>query len=773
MGGSEARPPSWPRHLIVRTCGSKVYKGQNLSEALRKSFSRQLTLNCVQHPLDSKNPAACSCPTMHTYTLIVTEKPDAAKRIANALDSKHQPQRHLQNGIPYYTAQRNRQLVIVPAIGHLYTITQKRKNSGYPVFEYQWLPRYRAEKKARQTKPWIDAIAKLSQNADMFIDACDYDIEGSLIGYNILKHACNEKHLTAKRMKYSTLTEEELIESYENPLPSLDFPSIEAGQTRHEADWLYGINLSRALTTAYKKQGKRYQILSTGRVQGPALKFLTTREKAITNFKPTAYWQIEANIQIGNRTLKATHAQNPTKTKTLADTILGKCRGKDGYVEKVETRQYALKPPFPFDLGTLQTEAYHFFGYNPKHTLDIAQKLYLNALISYPRTSSQQLPSTINYRAILQNISRARQYRNLTSMLLRQSTLKPTNGPKTDSAHPAIHPTGKRTSDDLSTHESNLLDLIIRRFLATFSENATMRTVTATINISDEHFLLKGNHTTAEGWILFYQPYFRTQENPLPLLQEGQQVLNEAVTSQRNYTKPPSRYNPSTLLRKMEQAGIGTKTTRANIIQTLYDRKYIQNENIQPTDLGTKITEILQEQCPTIVSTKLTRQIEDQMTQLQDHTETRENILQTTIQILKPVTATLKQNEEAIGKQLQTAMQRMTTQQRLIGKCPNCKTGNLIIVYSKTTHKRFIGCTNYFKHTCNTSSPLPQKGSIKPTHRKCPTCQWPTIQARTLTNHPWILCVNPTCPTKQKRKAAPTSTLKPGKTIDALRGKSI
>lgn len=268
---------------------------------------------------------------MQKYTLIITEKPDAAQRIAAALDNKQQPQRGTQNGIPYYTCQRDKQLIIVPALGHLYTVTQQKRGSNYPTFDFHWTPRYKAEKKAKHTKHWLEAITKLAENADTFIDACDYDIEGSLIGYNILKHACNGKEQTAKRMKYSTLTIEELTKSYEQPLPHLDFPLIEAGQTRHEVDWLYGINLTRALTTAYKKHTQKYRTLSTGRVQGPTLKFLTTKEKTITNFTPTAYWQIKAKIQINQETLEAQHEktqsqqkpkqpQSPTNAKEKTDT---------------------------------------------------------------------------------------------------------------------------------------------------------------------------------------------------------------------------------------------------------------------------------------------------------------------------------------------------------------------------------------------------------------------------------------------------------------------
>ncbi|MGD8545089.1 MAG: toprim domain-containing protein, partial [Candidatus Bathyarchaeota archaeon] len=186
---------------------------------------------------------------MGKYTLIITEKPDAAKRIASALNEEGKVKKIEDNGVPYYKAERDEEMIIVPALGHLYTIAEERKGRNYyPVFNFKWVPRYTAERGAKQIRTWIETISKLSKEADMFIDACDYDIEGSVIGYCILKYACDNKEKVAKRMKYSTLTEKELEKSYEDLLPELDFGLIEAGDTRHEVDWLYGVNLSRALT---------------------------------------------------------------------------------------------------------------------------------------------------------------------------------------------------------------------------------------------------------------------------------------------------------------------------------------------------------------------------------------------------------------------------------------------------------------------------------------------------------------------------------------------
>ena len=252
---------------------------------------------------------------MQKYTLIITEKPDAANRIATALDTKGKPQKQNKNGVPYYQAYRNGEIVVVPALGHLYTITSKQK--GYPVFDYHWVPLYLAKKGASRIRTWLKVISDLARDAESFVDGCDFDIEGSIIGYTILKYACGEKQHTAKRMKYSTLTTEELQEAYKHLLPKLDFALVEAGLTRHEIDWLYGINLSRALTTAAKEFSGRYATLSTGRVQGPALKFLEDREKEIQTFVPTPYWKLTAKLAIGDLNINAEYLKtfgNPQRS---------------------------------------------------------------------------------------------------------------------------------------------------------------------------------------------------------------------------------------------------------------------------------------------------------------------------------------------------------------------------------------------------------------------------------------------------------------------------
>lgn len=690
---------------------------------------------------------------MQTYTLIITEKPDAAQRIAEALDKEGKPTRTEQKTVPYFTLNRDKPIIIVPALGHLYTIIQEHgRRNQYPVFNYKWAPRHEAEKNAERIKTWIQVITQLAENADAFIDACDYDIEGALIGYTILKYACGNKDQTATRMKYSTLTKEELEKSYAQQMPHLDFGMIEAGRTRHEIDWLYGINLSRALTIAAKQATGTYTTLSTGRVQGPTLSFLVARERTINSYVPTPYWTITAQIEAQGANYPVDYQERILEQKAEADAVVEACANRDGTVEKIEEKTTQIPPPTPFDLGTLQSEAYNLFGYTPRRTSQISEHLYLDALISYPRTSSQKLPAAINYNAILNGLNHETAYKPHTQELLTKDSLKPHEGPKEDPAHPSIYPTGNRPTRALEEPERKIWDLVIRRFLAVFGEPSIKQSITANINVNGHTFFLRGRHVLKEGWMKPYKPYIRSEEVLLPRIKEGEVVKLSKITREDKFTNPPPRYNPSSLLKQMEADGIGTKATRADIIETLYRRRYITEERITVTDLGNNVTEVLRKHASPVTSVKLTRDLEEKMERIQASLEKRENVLIEAVERLKPVLTEMKQHETTIGQALSEAVKKARMQERIVGTCPNCQTGKLIIIFSKRTGKRFIGCTNYFTNACKTSFPLPQRGTVKPTGRTCKTCGWPLIFVRMPGKRPWNLCINPNCPKKEERR---------------------
>ena len=223
--------------------------------------------------------------------LIITEKPQAAMKIAYAL-AEDSPVAKRVGKITYYEFERgSKKILVACAVGHLFSLFQKEK--GFPVFELEWKPSY-TKKGSEYTKQYLDVIKQLASRASKYVIACDYDIEGEVIGLNVMRFALNQSD--ANRMKFSTLTKQDIVEAYENQMEHIDWGLAYAGETRHYLDWLYGINLSRALMAAIKKAGS-FAILSVGRVQGPALSFIVKKEKEILSFKSRPYWQISLSVK--------------------------------------------------------------------------------------------------------------------------------------------------------------------------------------------------------------------------------------------------------------------------------------------------------------------------------------------------------------------------------------------------------------------------------------------------------------------------------------------
>src|SRR2546425_97299 len=696
------------------------------------------------------------------YTLVVCEKPDAARRIAHALGISSLKEIGGQPPVFSVTDRNNQQFVVCSAIGHLYGLVDaKRNRSVYPVFDVRWAPILK--KTATRSEQIIKTIALLSQKATRLVHACDYDQEGEVIGYNILQYACNNKYENSLRAKFSTLTDEEIRNSFDNLLkPSKGL--AEAGRSRHMIDFIYGVNLSRALTQSFKvsNDGKRYCNLSIGRVQGPTLAFVVDREMEIRKHVPEPYWTIFAEFEKDGHVIKANYYQQKISTLFQATSIVNTCKDQDGRIAKIEKQKVTLKAPTPFNLSDLQKEAYRVFRFSPSYTLSIAEKLYIAALISYPRTSSQKLPISINYKKVISRLSKiGYSYTNLATTLLEKDHLTPNEGSKSDPAHPAIYPTGEKPKGKLDGVELKLFDLIIRRFLATFGDPPISEHTTVTILVKDEHiFKVDGRKMLYEGWMNIYKPYINSIGIELPELHEGDIMRNVAVTMDKKFTQPPPRFNQASLLEEMEKENIGTKATRSEIISTLFKRNYIASTTngrggIEATEIGLQIIQSMRKYVPSIVSTDLTKSMEEQLEEIESGKARSTLVIENAIDKLKGTMITFKEKEIEIGRQITDAVlisqNKQQLQQTVLGTCPVCIKGVLKIIRSKVTKKRFVGCSNYFSGTCKATAPLPQKGSIKTTGKMCALCRWPVLRTIYAAKHSWEFCINKQCPSKKQQ----------------------
>ena len=683
------------------------------------------------------------------YTLVICEKPDAARRVAEALSSGA-PETFSVRGVPAFRLKEasGRRYVVCAAMGHLYGISDTVKDRRvYPALDLEWFPLGELSKKAAKViSSRIRAIRSLSDEATEFVNACDFDIEGETIGYNILRYACGQKESSALRAKFSALTKEEIVEAFKGRLGSTN-GLARAGRLRHAIDFVWGVNLSRALSESLRT-GYRFRTVSIGRVQGPMLNFIVEKEIAVRTFVPTPYWTVRGSFRWGDVIFEAKHSSAPiVPTRHAAEKVKAACEGRVGVVSLVARRTFSQRPPPPYNLADLQKEAFKLLGYAPSKTLQIAERLYLAAMISYPRTASQRLPK-LDYGRLLSRIAAIPGYSDFVAEVVSRGPLHPMEGPGTDPAHPAVYPTGESARRPLAVEERRLFDLVVRRFISCFGEDAIREASSVDISVGGHEFRIGETKVLVPGWMKPMMGWRETDDVPMrtSALREGDTVAVEAVTIEEHLRLHSARYNQATLLEKMEKEGIGTKATRADIISTLLDRGYVAGETLIPTELGFALVETMREHCPQIISTDLTRDIEAHLEKVEGPGEFGWEFLDGMLSSLLTQVGEVRLHEGEIALRMRGSLSEEALGRTVLGRCPMCKEGNLWVVRSRMSGKRFVGCTNYPKG-CRASAPLPQRGAIRAASKACGSCGWPVVYVR-LGRRPWRLCVNDRCPRK-------------------------
>lgn len=672
------------------------------------------------------------------YELIVTEKPQAALKISSALGVS--TKREIVRGVPYYEVDRNgKKIIVACAVGHLFTLKQNTPGSSVPVFDISWVPNYMV-RKGDFTKKYYDTLLKLAKNAGSITVATDFDVEGEVIGKNVVKLICNQKD--ANRMKFSTLTTKELNEAYEKKSSHLNWGQAVAGESRHYLDWFYGINLSRALMNAIKTTGK-FKIMSIGRVQGPALKLIVDKEREINEFKEEPYWQLFIELDEPKIELKCTKDFFDKKELDSLKEIVG----EKVNVETKKTTQNVSPNP-PFDLTSLQTESYKLFGITPSNTLKAAQSLYLAGLISYPRTSSQKLPSSVDYKSILETLK----IRYKVSKLITKDT--PLEGKKSDPAHPSIYPTGNKQI--LSGYEEKVYDLIVKRFLALFCDDAIIDRKRISTKFENLTFSTSGYHIRKKSWMEFYP--VKSNEKEIPDVKGEKTVAKKRI--EEKVTLPPKRFSPASILSELEKRNLGTKATRASILETLFDRGYVKGKSIEATPLGMSLIETLEKYSPIIIDENLTRELQDEMDEIVETSEkTTPELLEKEDKILDKAKGAIveiakefEKKENLIGRELVSARAEQIEKEReenTLNLCPVCKKNKLRITYSPKNRKFFIACSGYPK--CKNTYSLPPYGKITQPGKNCEKCGFPLLMTLQKGKRPWIFCFNTDCETNKKR----------------------
>src|SRR5215211_2072516 len=586
------------------------------------------------------------------YSLVICEKPNVANRIAIALGTSEIKKTKIKGNIVFdVLTKENTRYVILSSKGHLYGLKNTKRGKIFPIFDIYWAPISNSHNK--NSKNVIELISRFAKDTDTFIHACDYDQEGELIGYNILELVCEKAYGNSHRAKLSTLTTDDINKSFIT-LEKTNRNMAYAGMFRHLLDYIYGINFSMAISRAIKIKN-RYSYLTVGRVQTPTLKFIVDRDLQINYFIPVPFWSIKAHFKKDDEVFVFFFEKKRIDTLKQANYIINQCNSKNGIVNKINIYKEYLKPLHPFNIGDLQKESFRLFKYSPIYTLSIAESLYLKALISYPRTNSQILPVSINYRKILNDLEKvSEEYQRYVTILLNQNKLYPNNGIKNDPAHPAIYPTGIKPIN-LNSAELKVYDLIVKRFFTSFGETAIFKKTKIDILVDDSFLFNK----------------------------------------ESKLTEPPIYFNYSSLLSKMESEEIGTKSTRGNIIELLIRRDYVtvhNYNNIKSNDLGILLIEFMKKNLPIIISTDLTRSLEHYLADIEGGIIDRIFILNSIITDLINSMYNI-QKIECISP-IEHPVVR-SNNLMLIAACPVCKKGKFQIIRSKKTKKRFISCSGY------------------------------------------------------------------------------
>src|SRR3990170_2782783 len=582
------------------------------------------------------------------------------------------------------------------------------------------------------------ALGTVAKGVDMVIVATDYDREGELIGVECLDIIRKvNQNIAVKRARYSSLTKAEIEDSFAH-LVDVDVPLAESAESRQVVDLAWGAALTRFVSLAAKQLGRDF--LSVGRVQTPALALIVNREAEIEGFVPQNFWTVIATFDKGT-TFPAEHENGRFWVQKEAEVAQqnAKAAAAGRVLEYVQNEKEEW-PPIPFNTTTFIAEA-NRIGYGAAHAMKIAEDLYQRGLISYPRTDNTVYPPTLSLRGVLQKLEES-DLANEARTLLAQEKIRGRRGPNETTDHPPIYPTQGAKKSDLRPDHWRVYELVARRFLATVAPNCIAEVSEAKLDAGGETFRADGYVIKDPGWRAYY-PYWTTREETLPALAVGEDVPLVDVTVQKDETRPPPRYTQGALIQEMERLSLGTKSTRHEIIQKLYDRKYIEGKQVRPTVGGKALISALEDHAEKITQPEMTAHLERDMDEIARGVRTQKEVISESQQMLEEVVEILQKNEAAIGQEIEAALK----EQNYIGPCNVCGQGTLVVRRSRRG-QRFLGCDRYPE--CRNTHPLPQSGIILSAEQPCPECGAPMIRqmdrGRTET-----FCVASECPTVLKR----------------------
>ena len=630
--------------------------------------------------------------------LCIAEKPSVAKEIAQILGANSRKDGYFEgNGYQ-----------VTWTFGHLCTLKEPNdyteKWKSWNIDTLPMIPSRFGIKLIKDggVKKQFNTIERLVKSCNEVINCGDAGQEGELIQRWVLAKAKNDKPL--RRLWISSLTEESIKEGFKNLKDGKDFDKLyAAGSSRAIGDWLLGMNATRLYTLKY---GRNRQVLSIGRVQTPTLAMIVQRQREIENFQPEDYWELVTSY----RDTVFAYTKGRFKKEDKAKETVEEISGKPFTIVSFEKKEGKETPPQLFDLTSLQVECNRRFSFSADDTLKMIQSLYEKKLVTYPRVDTRYLSNDIYPKVpgILKNLGH---YKNLTAPLLGKKIRKSKKvfDDKKVTDHHAIIPTGMNPSG-ISPNEQKIYDTITRRFIAVFYPDCKISNTTVIGDVVGHEFKATGKQILDPGWRVVYGHDENDPANKdlMPTFEQGETGTHEPAL-QKKQTKPPNYYSEASLLRAMETAGkkvdddelremmkengIGRPSTRANIIETLYRRKYIekQKKRIVATETGKQLISTIHNDL--LKSPELTGQWELKLRQIERGEYSVNAFKNELVNMVAKLVHEVKFNVHQYRNNIKIHEIN----------CPKCSNGKLL------TGKSAYGCSEY-KNGCDFRIPYQIKG---------------------------------------------------------------
>lgn len=660
-------------------------------------------------------------------TIIISEKKKAAEAIANAIG----PVKTIKKTktLTIYSIP-SKDIYVIPLRGHLleYKNTEAYKSWTKPSpREIITNPKAIQKVPASYANPFIKALKEYSKKSTNCIIGTDADIEGCNIGlFDALPYVIKENpSINVSQLWLSSLQKNEILNKLGNQIPP-KFSWGESGQARAIIDAFIGFSATREVTNTLRPLLNKFRVrfTSIGRVQTSLLYLIYLREQEILNFIPEPYFLINAILLHDKGTFRAHHLKNPFKKDQEIDAKNIFQKIKNERIAKIINKSQKVKkrsPPTPLNTS----KALILLTRNLKITANVALKtmnaLYLNKIISYPRTDSDVYKPGFQHQEILKSFSSHSQYGNYTSTLLKNNRTIPTKGKKDAGDHPPITPIESLELDDTKFEndlQKKVYTTLSRHYLALFGEEATESSQILDLTIKEEPFRAQRVSLISKGFLEIAPFLSPKYEEEIQI--SGNQVPIKEITLDKKMTAPPPRYSDTSLLKLMEKNHLGTKSTRPVIIQILQTRSLIKRSKTQYfiTELGTFLIENLMKIWLPFLKPDFTKMIEMRLDDIKENKVKMDQVVSDIrLEFLKLFDKFLARKHELISKA--NNYEVSYTIPHTTSNCPYCK--NSPMQFINTKNKRFLVCSD---DKCKKFLSLPKNGKLKLLDSICSICNF-------------------------------------------------